>query len=81
MEGGRHSIDDMIRSTVRGLLVSRLWYICEVDPYQKLVPGMNRDGTGRPASPNPDEKSVQAKSLQPTSVTRNGREPRLLPFI
>jgi len=45
MEGGRQSIDDMVRSTERGLLVTRLWYIREVDPYQKLVTGMTRDGT------------------------------------
>ena len=45
MEGGRHSIDEMVRSTGRGLLVTRLWYIREVDPYQKLVTGMTRDGT------------------------------------
>jgi predicted Zn-dependent protease len=45
MEGGRHSVDEMIRSTERGLLVTRLWYIREVDPYQKIVTGMTRDGT------------------------------------
>jgi PmbA protein len=45
MEGGRHSVEDMIRSTDRGLLVTRLWYIREVDPYQKIVTGMTRDGT------------------------------------
>jgi PmbA protein len=45
MEGGRHTLDDMVRSTERGLLVTRLWYIREVDPYQKLVTGMTRDGT------------------------------------
>jgi predicted Zn-dependent protease len=45
MEGGRHSIDEMVRSTERGLLITRLWYIREVDPYQKLVTGMTRDGT------------------------------------
>jgi len=45
MEGGRHSVEDMIRSTERGLLVTRLWYIREVDPYRKIVTGMTRDGT------------------------------------
>lgn len=45
MEGGRQSVDDMVRSTDRGLLVTRLWYIREVDPYQKIVTGMTRDGT------------------------------------
>ena len=45
MDGGKKSIDDMVRSTPRGLLVTRLWYIREVDPYQKILTGMTRDGT------------------------------------
>lgn len=45
VEGGKHSLDDMVRSTDRGLLVTRMWYIREVDPYQKIVTGMTRDGT------------------------------------
>ena len=35
----------MIESTERGVLVTRLWYIREVDPYEKIVTGMTRDGT------------------------------------
>src|SRR5262249_28116007 len=31
--GGDASVEQMIRSTARGLLVTRLWYIREVDPY------------------------------------------------
>ena len=45
MDGGRKTVDDMVKSTERGLLVTRLWYIREVDPYQKIVTGMTRDGT------------------------------------
>ena len=43
--GGNKSLDDMIRSTERGVLVTRLWYIREVDPFSKIVTGMTRDGT------------------------------------
>jgi len=43
--GGSAPTDEMIRSTERGLLVTRLWYIREVDPYQKILTGMTRDGT------------------------------------
>jgi len=43
--GGEKSVDDMIRSTERGILVTRLWYIREVDPYEKILTGMTRDGT------------------------------------
>jgi PmbA protein len=43
--GGDSTLDQMIASTARGLLVTRLWYIREVDPYQKIMTGMTRDGT------------------------------------
>jgi len=43
--GARHSLAQMIASTGRGLLVTRLWYIREVDPYEKILTGMTRDGT------------------------------------
>ena len=35
----------MIASTERGILVTRFWYIREVDPYEKILTGMTRDGT------------------------------------
>ena len=43
--GGNKSVDEMISSTERGVLVTRLWYIREVDPYAKVLTGMTRDGT------------------------------------
>ncbi len=42
--GGGSSLEEMIASTERGLLVTRLWYIRDVDPYEKLMTGMTRDG-------------------------------------
>jgi predicted Zn-dependent protease len=45
MAGGRSSLDDMVKSTPKGLLVTRFWYIREVDPYRKILTGMTRDGT------------------------------------
>jgi PmbA protein len=39
------TVDEMIVATERGVLVTRLWYIREVDPYEKIVTGMTRDGT------------------------------------
>lgn len=42
--GGNSSLPEMIATTDRGLLVTRLWYIREVDPYEKLMTGMTRDG-------------------------------------
>jgi len=42
--GGDSSIESMVASAERGLLVTRLWYIREVDPYEKIMTGMTRDG-------------------------------------
>jgi predicted Zn-dependent protease len=39
------TVDQMVASTERGVLVTRLWYIREVDPYEKILTGMTRDGT------------------------------------
>ena len=43
--GGTTSLEEMVRTTERGVLVTRLWYIREVDPYEKILTGMTRDGT------------------------------------
>ena len=45
MAGGTASLDDLIKSTERGILVSRLWYIRLVDPQTLLLTGLTRDGT------------------------------------
>jgi predicted Zn-dependent protease len=45
MEGGSATMDEMIRSTERGILVTRLWYLREVDPRTILYTGLTRDGT------------------------------------
>jgi predicted Zn-dependent protease len=45
MGGGTTPVEAMIDATRRGVLVTRVWYIREVDPYQKIMTGMTRDGT------------------------------------
>lgn len=45
MVGGPTSMDDMIKSTPRGVLVTRLWYLRQVDPRTILFTGLTRDGT------------------------------------
>ena len=44
LEGGTATIDEMIKSTKRGLLVSFFWYIRGVDQQTLLNTGMTRDG-------------------------------------
>ena len=43
--GGTTTLDEMIRSTRRGVLLTRLFYIRSVDPRTLLHTGLTRDGT------------------------------------
>jgi len=45
MDGGTASLEELIKSTEKGILVSRLWYIRMVDPQTLLLTGLTRDGT------------------------------------
>jgi predicted Zn-dependent protease len=45
MAGGDATTEQMIASTPRGILVTRLWYLREVDPRTVLYTGLTRDGT------------------------------------
>lgn len=45
MAGGTASLEELIKSTQRGILVTKLWYIRSVDPQSLLVTGLTRDGT------------------------------------
>ncbi len=45
LTGGTTPVDEMIASTQRGILVTRLWYLREVDPRTILYTGLTRDGT------------------------------------
>src|SRR6202044_1168543 len=42
--GADGSLDDLIAETDRGLLLTSLWYIREVDPQTLLLTGLTRDG-------------------------------------
>ena len=44
LDGGNTSVEEMIASTERGILVTRFWYIRIVDPMTSLLTGMTRDG-------------------------------------
>lgn len=43
--GQAKTVEQMVAATERGVLVTRLWYIREVEPYEKILTGMTRDGT------------------------------------
>ncbi|MFF9198131.1 metallopeptidase TldD-related protein [Streptomyces sp. NPDC014779] len=42
--GGEKTLDEMVAETERGLLLTCLWYIREVDPATLLLTGLTRDG-------------------------------------
>ena len=44
VDGGSGDVMDLVRGTERGLLVTCLWYIREVDPQSLLLTGLTRDG-------------------------------------
>ena len=44
LRGGETPIEEMIRATKRGLLVTRLWYANMLDPRSLLLTGLTRDG-------------------------------------
>lgn len=45
MAGGTKSTMDLVKSTEKGILVTRTWYIRMVDPQTVLLTGLTRDGT------------------------------------
>ena len=45
MDGGRGTLEELIKGTERAVLVTRLWYIRSVDPRTLLHTGLTRDGT------------------------------------
>lgn len=45
MEGGTKSLEELIAGTKKGILVTKLWYIRDVDPQTLLLTGLTRDGT------------------------------------
>jgi predicted Zn-dependent protease len=44
IDGGQGTVDDMVASSDRALLLTCLWYIREVDPQTLLLTGLTRDG-------------------------------------
>ena len=45
VEGGNTTLAEMVAGTERGILLTRVWYVREVDPTKKIITGMTRDGT------------------------------------
>ena len=86
LPGSAGTTEDLVERTERGLLVTSLWYIREVDPATLLLTGLTRDGVylieeGRVVGAvnnfrfNESPVDVLARSLEASATTRTaGRE-------
>src|SRR5690606_30653537 len=84
MEGGDATIEDMIRSTERGLLVTRFWYIRFVDPRTILYTGLSREGTflienGRITHPVKNLRWNESPIFMLNNIEMMGRSVRISP--
>jgi len=81
MQPGSTSLDDMIATTERGLLVTRFWYHRVVHPFRTLVTGLTRDGTflvedGRVVAATKNLRYTHPVLEALNSVAAIGDEPR-----
>jgi predicted Zn-dependent protease len=82
LTGGTASVDEMIRSTPRGILVTRFWYIRPVDPRTLLFTGLTRDGTflienGRISKPIQNLRFNESPLFMLNNVELAGRPERI----
>ena len=82
------SLDDMIKATPRGLLISRFWYVRLVDPRTIVLTGLTRDGLwwidkGRISHPVRNLRFNQSvlAMLAPANVEAVGAPQRLSPMM
>ena len=83
MSEGDSSIEEMIRSTNKGLYITRFWYSRPVHPRDCVVTGMTRDGlfaveNGELAYPVKNLRFTQSYVEALARVQAVGREPRTL---
>lgn len=90
MEGGTASLEDMIKNTRRGILVTRFWYIRTVDPQTLLYTGLTRDGTfyienGRIAYPIKNFRFNESPIIMLNNLEELGQQVRvngnLIPYM
>ncbi len=90
MEGGTASLEDMIKDTKKGILVTRFWYIRTVDPQTLLYTGLTRDGTfyienGKIAYPIKNFRFNESPVIMLNNLETLGRQVRtdgnLIPYM
>lgn len=97
MKGGTGTVDDLIASTERGVLVTSLWYIRSLDPRTLLYTGLTRDGVfwiekGKIAHPVSNfrwnespiavlKNTVAMSKAAPTATRSSGRTTAVVPAL
>jgi len=84
MDGGDHSLAELIRSTASGIYITRFWYLNFLNPMQTMVTGYTRDGTfliedGRIAKPVVDMRVQQSMLEAFAGAEMISTERRLIP--
>jgi predicted Zn-dependent protease len=82
MSGGTASVEDMIKATKRGVLITRFWYIRALNPRIVSYTGLTRDGTflienGRVARPLTNFRFNQSLADLLANVEMLGRPMRV----
>ena len=82
MSGGDASLEDMIKSVKRGVLLTRFWYVRELNPRTIAYTGLTRDGTflienGRIARPVTNFRFNQSIAELLQNVEMVGRPTRV----
>jgi predicted Zn-dependent protease len=82
MSGGTASVEDMIKATKRGVLITRFWYIRGLNPRIVSFTGLTRDGTflienGRIARPVTNFRFNQSLTELLANVVMLGRPMRV----
>jgi predicted Zn-dependent protease len=82
MRGGDASLDELIASVRRGVLITRFWYIRALNPRQLVQTGLTRDGTflienGRIGRPVTNFRFNQSLAEMLKSVEMLGRPTRV----
>ncbi len=83
MAGGEATLDEMIRSTERGLYINRFWYTRTVHPRDCVITGMTRDGVflienGELAYPVKNLRFTQSYVQALANVEAVGKDTHLL---
>lgn len=84
MATGDISIDEMIKSTTRGLLITHFWYINYLNPMRTQISGSTRDGTflienGEITTPVENMRATPSILESFSNVEMLGSEPSIYP--